>query len=100
MKIILRPEAERDLTNTYLWYEEQSPGLGVDFIRSVDACLSSLERFPLASPRIHKRVRRMFLRRFPYGVFYAIHKQHIIVLAVFHFRRDTEYLIHLRSRLL
>lgn len=99
MKMIIRPEAETDLTNTYLWYEEQNPGLGVDFLRSVDACLSFIERLPLASAPIHNTIRRSLLRRFPYGIFYIVQKSHVVILAVFHFKRDTQHLLHLRSGL-
>jgi toxin ParE1/3/4 len=92
-KIILRPEAESDLSNTFQWYEERSSGLGSEFLASVDACLISVNRYPLAFPRVHRQVRRAFVRRFPYGLFYLVHRDTIVVLACFHFKRDPEQIL-------
>src|ERR1700687_3209547 len=92
-KIILRPEAEADLSKTYLWYDEIRPGLGRDFLRSVDASLASAQRYPFSFPRTHKQIRRALLRRFPYGLFYFVHKRNIIVLACFHFKRDPQQIL-------
>ncbi len=94
-KVILRPEAEADIQSTYLWYQEQNIRLGADFLRCVEAGLASVEQFPLAYPRIHKQIRRTLLRRFPYGLFYIVERDCIIVLAVFHFKRDTHVLLNL-----
>ena len=39
---------------------------------------------------VHKDVRRAFMRRFPYGVFYRVEEDQIIVVGVFHARRDPK----------
>jgi len=51
-KLILAPEAEKDLTEAYQWYEEKRAGLGESFLRvlmlacmSLDACLRCTRRF-------------------------------------------------------
>lgn len=86
--MILRPEAEADIAEAYRWYEEQSPGLGAEFVRAVDACLSSIERQPDLYPEVYERARRVLLRRFPYGVYYVVLPASIDVAACFHLRRD------------
>lgn len=83
----LRPRAEADPADAFAWYEERLPGLGTVFLRSVDACLTRVQRHPEVSPEVHPRVRRAPLRRFPYGVFYVIRQNRIDVLAVYHARR-------------
>ncbi len=42
--LIIRPVAERDLAEAYGWHEAQVPGLGSDFLLSIDAALSSIQR--------------------------------------------------------
>lgn len=42
LSLIVRPDAEADITDAAVWYETQSPGLGSEFIRSVDACLADV----------------------------------------------------------
>ena len=47
-KIIVRPEAEAEVQSAFDWYEEQSDGLGFDFLRAIDDCLSGVQRNPFA----------------------------------------------------
>ncbi len=39
-KLIVRPEAEAELEDAYLWYEQQIVGLGSQFLLSVDAAIN------------------------------------------------------------
>lgn len=90
MSVRLRPEAEADVGDAYRWYEERMRGLGSEFLRAVDATLSAIERTPEAYPIVHESVRRALLRKFPYGLFYVIEPDGIVVLACFHARRDPK----------
>ena len=85
---IVRPEAEEELSQAFSWYEGQVPGLGDEFLRSVDAVFALIERHPSAYPLIYGEVRRGLVRRFPYGVFYLVDKERTVVLSVSHMRRD------------
>lgn len=86
------PEAESDLVEAYRWYEERSAGLGSEFFRAVDASLLSIQRNPLAFPTVHGDIRRILLRRFPFGVFFVVEKNTTVILACFHVRRDPRRL--------
>jgi plasmid stabilization system protein ParE len=94
-KLLIRPEAEAEIVEAHNWYKLQAEGLSSEFLRAVEACLSSIEREPFAYPVVHKQVRRALLRKFPYGIFF-IHEpideenEHIVVLACFHARRDPK----------
>ena len=55
--LILRPEAEADIEEAYRWYEQQSRGLGAEFLRAVDACLALITRQPELYPEKYKRAR-------------------------------------------
>ncbi|UIE38868.1 type II toxin-antitoxin system RelE/ParE family toxin [Leptodesmis sichuanensis] len=88
--LIIRPEAELDIQDTFEWYEAQSPGLGSEFVRAVDACLSSIGRNPLAYPLIYRQARRALIRRFPYGILYVFEQETIFVVACFHGKRNPK----------
>jgi hypothetical protein len=45
-----------------------------------------------------KCIRRAILGRFPYGLYYLIEDQRIVVLAVLHLKRNTLALLLRRSR--
>ncbi len=61
-------------------------GLGAHFIFSVDATIQSIQR----NPKAYKNLRRTLLRRFPYGIYYFIKNEFIIVIAVYHEKRNPE----------
>ncbi len=86
--VIVRPEAEREIQEAFDWYEERSEGLGAEFLRAADACLSGVRRSPEAYQIVHGEVRRALLRRFPYALFYLVRENTIIVLACFHVKRS------------
>lgn len=90
--IFLRPEAEADVSEAFAWYETQSRGLGSHFLLCVEAALSQIRRHPESAPVVHRHVRRALLRRFPYGVFYVLEDARIIVVAVFHAKRNPRKL--------
>jgi plasmid stabilization system protein ParE len=87
-QVIVRPEAAREIQEAFDWYEERSEGLGLEFLRAADACLSVVRRNPEAFPVVHEQVRRALLRRFPYTLFYAVREGTISVIACFHIKRS------------
>jgi len=88
--LIVRPEAETELADAYSWYEERVQGLGDQFVLSVDAVFQAIIRSPLQYPKVFKTVRRALLHRFPYGIFFVESQPQIIVLAIFHAKRDPK----------
>jgi hypothetical protein len=90
MRLVLRPEAAHELAEALEWYEARCPGLGGEFLRCVDACLTHIERFPESAPVVHRSVRQAVLRRFPFLVMYVVEKNELTVLAIFHAKRDRE----------
>ena len=89
-ELILRPEAEVELAEAYSWYEQRVPGLGDQFILSVDAVFQAVGRSPNQYPQVFKTVRRALLHRFPYAVFFVESESRITVLAIFHAKRDPK----------
>ena len=89
-EIVIRPEAEAEISEAFRWYEDKNEGLGSEFMRALDASLSYIQRNPMAYAVIHKQMRRALLRRFPYSVIYLIEGGKIVVLACFHASRDPK----------
>ncbi len=87
-KVIIRPEAEIELDQTYQWYQSQRKGLGDDFLLCVEGGLARLSRQPELYCKIHKDIRRILTDRFPFGIFFIESEQHISVLAVLHACRN------------
>lgn len=88
--VYLRPEAEGDVTDAAAWYQSQRSGLGQEFLDEVVKALTRITDQPRASPRVHKEVRRILLRRFPFGIFYLDEHDRLVVLAVMHASRSPQ----------
>jgi plasmid stabilization system protein ParE len=58
-KLIIRPEAELDLEEAFVWYESQDIGLGSEFVRAIDNCISMIGRNPLSYSLPAKRAKKM-----------------------------------------
>ena len=88
--LLVRPEARADIAESQEWYEERASGLGREFIGAVDEILGSITKNPLAFPVVRSIVRRALTKRFPYGVFFLLAEETVVVLAVLHQSRDPE----------
>lgn len=87
--LIVREEAEADISEAYQWYEQQVRGLGGEFLLSVDAVMDSIERNLHLYPVVHRGIiRRALTRRFPYGVFFVEGEGSVSVIAVAHAKRN------------
>jgi len=88
-RLIIRREAEADLTTAALWYENREAGLGSDFLNEVRAAIQRAADGPLSYLRLRERphVRRILTRRFPYRIFYIVRPDAIVVFAILHAAR-------------
>lgn len=89
---LLIPQAKSDVADAYLWYEDQSLGLGMDFLRCVEVTLLSIQRTPLIYPIVYTTYRRALVRRFPFAIFFEIDdaQDRSIVYSVFHCSQDPD----------
>jgi plasmid stabilization system protein ParE len=88
LRVRFTPEAEADLVEAFTWYDEAQIGLGNRFLDAVDEEVHRIADWPESSPAVHGSVRRALVRRFPYGLFYVVDAEEVVVLGVFHARRD------------
>lgn len=86
MPLFLQSAAEADLAEATVWYEDRAPGLGLEFLRAVEALLATLERSPELYPEVYRGVRRALMRRFPHAVYYRIESERVSVLGCLHHR--------------
>ena len=71
-KNIYIPDAEEDVVDSYDWYESREPGLGEDFLRSIEACLSIMQRHPCLFPVALDEFRHAPIHLFPFEVFMSL----------------------------
>ena len=88
-RLIIRPEAETDLTNAALWYDNREVGLGIELISEVQSAIGRAIKNPESFPRVRLNppIHRVLARRFPYRVFFIVRTDAIVVFAVVHAAR-------------
>ena len=87
LPVIVRDEAEADIAEAAIWYERRSVGLGAEFVRSIDACLSLISRQPEIFPVVYRHARMGLPRKFPYLVIYRVFPDFVSIVAVMHGNR-------------
>jgi plasmid stabilization system protein ParE len=88
--LLVRRRAELQAAKARDWYNEQLDGLGRQFIGEIDAAILKAYRHPLHYQVVHRDIRRVLLRRFPYAVFFVAEPARVVVLAVLHQSEDPE----------
>lgn len=90
--LILHSDAEAELREAVDYYESQCPGLGLNFEAQVRQAFRQMQQWPALGP-VHKqtRLRKFFVNRFPYIVFYRELDEHIWIIAVAHSHRRPNY---------
>ena len=88
-RLIVRPEAEADITKAAIWYASREPELGLELLSDIQRSISLALQNPRAFLCIRKspEVRRVLVKKFPYRIFYILAPDLLIVFAVLHAAR-------------
>lgn len=90
MIVRFHPEADRELRESQSWYARQRLGLDAEFMRCVDEAIMRIQRNPMSFPIALRHARKAMVKRFPYTLYFEASESEIMVLAVFHAKRDPQ----------
>ena len=96
-QLIIRPRTVEQARKQFVWYEEKRIGLGEDFLLSIEACLNYIQRSPFAFQKKHKDIRVGLPDKFPFGIFYFVDNDKIIVLAIFYLGQNPKLFEKLKT---
>ena len=77
-----------DFQSAYGWYEDECPGLGLEFAMEFRQAYHRLRDGPQLYAVRFSNIRRLNFNRFPYGIFYVVELDEVKVLAVLHGSRN------------
>ena len=83
--------ADQEMTEAAVFYEIESPGLGVDFLNDLQLAVDTLRAHPSLGAPVGRRLRRGLLHRFPFSLIYVIENDEMLVVAVAHEKRRPDY---------
>jgi plasmid stabilization system protein ParE len=80
--------SDADLEAAFEWYESEQERLGVEFLHEVRAAYSRILDGPFKYQELRSGIRRALTRRFPYGIYFTVEDDLILVIAVLDTARD------------
>jgi len=86
---VLSP-AQKDLASALEYYDDQSKGLGADFLDELEAAIGRVLAHPNAWRKISENHRCCRMRRFPFGVIYSIESNVVLISAIMDLHRNPE----------
>jgi plasmid stabilization system protein ParE len=69
------PEAEAEFISAAVYYEDRAEGLGLAFISAVERAYQRILEYPEIGRRFGRRLRRVLVPGFPYGLLYRVEPQ-------------------------
>ena len=85
------PEASQELHEAYLWYEEQYPGLGLNFVQDIKSSIQTILKFPTGWPMVGKYTKRCLLIKYPYLLLYTYEDNEVYITCIGHQHRDPNF---------
>ena len=97
MRFLFHPLAEKEYESAFEYYLEISPDVAKSFVELVESGIKKVCEFPKTWPVVEEDIHRFLLHRFPFGIYYSIEKNHILILAIMHMSRHPNYWKNRRS---
>ena len=88
--VVWLPEADAEVREARAWYDEIRVELGNRFAVAVEGAMEAIAANPSQFPVIHRGRRRAGVLRFPYGIFFELQVDRIVVIACFHAKRNPK----------
>ncbi|MGZ0015655.1 type II toxin-antitoxin system RelE/ParE family toxin [Yeosuana sp. AK3] len=86
----IKDEANLEIIEAYLYYEEKRIGLGEEFLEHLEAYFDRITANPKHFPQKRKPYHEAFIKRFPFLVIYETTKDRVIVYSVFNTWQNPE----------
>lgn len=88
MNLVIDTAAAEDVAAAYDWYASQDRQVALRFRAAFDRCVFKVLAEPHSYEVLHRGVRRALLERFPYGVFFRVAGDDVVIVACLHLRRQ------------
>ena len=79
--------AAEDILEIARWYDLQLAGLGNRFGQQLEIAFTSIQKNPTAHNKATGEIRKAFLKKFPYIIFFEIQETNILICGGRHSRR-------------
>ncbi len=91
MRFRLVDEALAEYIEAGRYYNEQAEGLGDAFVDEIEAAISVILKNPAVFRVVEEDVRRYLVHRFPYGLYYTMEDDLVVIWAIRNLHRAEDY---------
>ena len=88
LELRLTPATAADIAEAFAYYEERREGLGEEFREELNVAFTLLREFSQAGPAVHRDLRRLLVRRFPYALYFRLAATIIEIRGCLHLHQD------------
>jgi plasmid stabilization system protein ParE len=88
--LVVEPEAEVEIAEAAIWYDQQNPAARVSFFRAIDRALDAILENPQQYQIVYREARRALVDGYPYVLYYTASESQVIVISCFHTSRDPK----------
>lgn len=89
-RILFSSAAELEIAEAALWYEDHRTGLGQSFLTAVRNAAEAAATSPQLYVRVHGKLRRVLVHRFPYALVFREAHDELLIAACYHLHRDPK----------
>ena len=93
MTVKLHPKAEEDLSDALNYYYEIDEKLEAKFLKYIELTFDKILQFTNLYPYENEVAQKIIVEKFPYIVLYEQYEDIVMILAIFHTKRDSNELI-------
>lgn len=91
MRYRLAPEAREEYRAAAFYYLQESPRIAMAFVDEVEAGIAQIRARPATWRILEDGIRRYLVKRFPYGIYYTVEQREVVVWAIMHLHRRSDY---------
>jgi plasmid stabilization system protein ParE len=82
--------AKKELIEAIDWYEKERKGRGAKFFIAYLKSIQLILANPLTFPKDFDEVRKFYVSKFPYTIFYEVFGNELFIYAIFHHKREPD----------
>jgi len=94
MEVKFLPLAQKELDDTFEYYEYEQKNLGYRFIHEVLHSIELIKYYPKGWHPMTQNSRRCLIKNFPYGIIYQEKENYILIIAIANLHRKPNYWIN------
>lgn len=91
MRYRLDPAARDEYREAALYYLDVSPRIAAAFIDQIETGIALIRKNPVTWRVVGGDMRRYLVRQFPFGIYYTVEQDEIVVWAIMHLHRRPGY---------